>query len=474
MILSELPTDLLLEIVKPLPLPDPLALLLTCRSLNALSNEVSFWMSVLKTTRSRSPIACPPDTDLSQYTLERLKNLALSWLRLQNNWDRPFPRIVQPASSAQLPRPEPTQIILAVQGTEILVLTAGEYLFCWDAKLGAPFPFPAVHTAGQISQIAGSDMPGVCYVAIIVAVFNGAFAAVDRRRFIITIKHEGGKVTSMTSECFQVSTPQLNFESLFAAEDLVGTVGTMEYAQECLVVVDGVGDENRRFPNSSSILKLYRSVPHYAFLVCVPYEGHLYIILEDASSVQIQHIPRKTLRAGCQDEGYRYHSKIRSIYPNFQQLCYMVPTTPYYGVTAAFVRLHWNYGAETVRFTSFTFLLNTLTDAYDNGSGAVSPLEFDPHCVSEYVSGQLVDISLVWQDHSGFNVTAVIQPNDPLEPPRLVLVRYHPDNRSTSVHELTVPDTIDVKKLESVCIDDTSGAVHLVDTEVRLSTLRYV
>ncbi|KAF7350957.1 F-box domain-containing protein [Mycena sanguinolenta] len=474
MILSDLPTDILLEIVKVLPLPDPLALLITCRSLNALSNEVSFWMSVLETTRRRSPIACPPHTDLSQFTLPRLKDLALSWLKLQHNWDQRFPRIVQPATSARLPRSEPTLIILAVQGTDILVLATGGSLFCWDAKLGAPFPFPALDTGGQISQIAGSDMPGVCYLAIIARIFNGAFAALDRRRYIITIKHEGGKVTSMTSESSQVSTPQLNFESLFVAEDMVGTIGTMEYSQECLLVVDGVGDEGRRFPNSNSILKLHRSVPHHAFLVCIAYQGHLYIILEDASSVQIQHIPRKGLRAGRQDSGYLFHSQISSIYSNFEELCYMVPSTPFYGVTAAFVRLHWNYGNETALVTSFTFLLNTFTDAYDNGSGAVSPLEFDPDCVSEYVPGQLVDISLVWQDHSGFNVTAVIQPNDPLEPPRLVLVRYHPETKSTSVHDLTVPDTIDVKKLESVCIDDTSGAVHLVDTEARLSTLRYV
>ncbi|KAJ6497483.1 hypothetical protein C8R45DRAFT_128438 [Mycena sanguinolenta] len=484
MILTELPTDILLEIVKLLLLPDPLALLLTCRSLNALSNELSFWMSVLETTRRRSPIACSPDADLSQFTLPRLKDLAISWLRLQHNWNQPFPQVVRPPNSHPLDNPG-AEIIYAVQGTDVLVLTSGDSVFCWDTSLGVSLP-SAIYTGGEITQNAGSDLPGVCFVAVIARISTAAHKCVVyhdfymlnansllqccsvRRRYTMTIKHQSGKVTSISNKCSQISAPELDWESLFVTEDMAGTIGTTENSEDCLVVVDGVGDENC-FPNSNSRFKLHRSVPDHAFLICIPYQGHLYIILEDASSVQIQHISRKTLR-----ECGRYHSKIKLSYSNFEPLCYMVPSTPFYGVTAAFVRLHWNHGDETALVTSFTFLLNTLTDVYDEGSGAVSPLGFDPHCVLEYVPGQLVDVTLVWQDHSGFNIAAVIQPNDLLEPPRLVLVRYHPDNRSTSVHDLIVPDTIDVTKLESACIDDTSGAVHLVDTEVRLSTLRYV
>ncbi|KAF7350956.1 F-box domain-containing protein [Mycena sanguinolenta] len=450
MILSELPTDILFEIVKLLPLPDPLALLLTCRSLNALSNALSFWISVLKTTRKRSPIACSPDTDLSQFPLPRLKNLAISWLQLQHNWNQPLPRVVRPPISHRLFKPE-AEIIYAVQGTDILVLTSGDCVFCWDVFLGVPFP-SAIYTGGEITQNAGSDLPGVCYVAVIATMSTAAHDV--RRGYIMTIKHEGGKVTSITSECSQISTPQLDLESLFVAGDMVGTIGSMEHSEDCLVAVDGVGGENR-LPTSNNTLKLHRSISEHAFLVCIPYQGHLYILLEDASSVQIHHISRKSLRAGRQEECGRYYSKINLSYPNFEPLCYTVPSTPFYGVTATFVRLHWNFQNETALVTSFTFLLNILTDAHDDDSGTVSPLEFAPDCVTEYVPGQLVDITLIWQDHSGLDVTAVIQPNDLFEPPRLILVRYHPETKSTSVHDFIVPDTIDVKNLERPTVDFT-------------------
>jgi hypothetical protein len=72
-------------------------------------------------------------------------------------------------------------------------------------------------------------------------------------------------------------------------------------------------------------------------------------------------------------------------------------------------------------------------------------------------------------DHSGFNVAMVVQ-----SPLRLVLLRYHPETRTTSVHTLAVPDTIELNNLSSVCVDDTAGAVHVVDRQGLISTLRYI
>jgi hypothetical protein len=42
------------------------------------------------------------------------------------------------------------------------------------------------------------------------------------------------------------------------------------------------------------------------------------------------------------------------------------------------------------------------------------------------------------------------------------------------VHALAVPDTIDLEELDGLCVDDATGAVHLVDNEGVLSTIRYV
>ncbi|KAJ6593256.1 hypothetical protein B0H19DRAFT_1246049 [Mycena capillaripes] len=79
-----------------------------------------------------------------------------------------------------------------------------------------------------------------------------------------------------------------------------------------------------------------------------------------------------------------------------------------------------------------------------------SPLAFDSPCVTD-----------------GFNIIAVINLG-------LVLVRYHSETKRTSSHTLTVPDTVDLNDLHVVCVNDTAGAVHLIDTPGLFSTLRYV
>jgi len=137
-----------------------------------------------------------------------------------------------------------------------------------------------------------------------------------------------------------------------------------------------------------------------------------------------------------------------------------------------FVRVEWggDQPDNSDSFTSFTFLPNTLTHASDDGIS--SPLAFNSPSATQYVPGAIADFNLVWLDHSGFNAAAVIQSQS--NPPRLVLVRYHPETRSTSWHTLTVPDTIDLNDLNGLCIDDTVGAIHLVNREGLFSTLRYV
>ncbi|KAF7362391.1 F-box domain-containing protein [Mycena venus] len=467
MTLCDLPIDIILDVVNFLELPDPISLLLTCSALYGLSDERSFWISVLETTRRKSPIACPPHSDLSQYPLDRLKGLVISWSKLQINWNQPFPQIVQPATTTHLPGP--AQIIFMVQGTDILVLTMKGSVFCWDAKNATPFPLRAVETGGHITQVSGLESAGICVLAFFAAPFAAPHAP---RRYILTIKHAAGKAIDFTSEVSQVSMPYgPHFESVFVTEDMVGTISAIDNQEDCILTVSGVSSDDRLL-DSTSVLKLHRPLPSHALMLSFAYKGHLYILLEDSESVQIQHISRKSLRSGGCEESSLYISEIDSSYDEFAAFCYMIPSTPFYGISAVFVRLEGHAQGDTSRSTCFTFLPTTLTHAADDGVS--SPLAFDTSCVTEWVSGVLAEISLVWLDHSGFNAVAVIQPVMAFEPPRLVLVRYHPETRSTSSHTLTVPETINPRSLSSVCIDDTAGVVHLVDTAGLLSTLRYV
>ncbi|KAJ7270144.1 hypothetical protein B0H12DRAFT_1094723 [Mycena haematopus] len=463
-LLFELPTDILLEIVKLLELPNPLSLIITCSSLYKLSNERSFWISVLETTRSRSPIACPIYADLSQYDLGALKGLVVSWMKLQNNWDQPSPQVVSPVTSTRLP--EPAQIILVVQGTDILVLATMKSVFCWDAKLAAPFSFPAIETGGRITRVSGpAESPGTCSLAILAEQDTNLHTA---QRYVIAIRHEDGKAISVTSQSSLVLIPNGRyFESLVLTEDMVATIVAVQNQEDCIVTIGAINDDTHPV-DSTSMLKLHRSVSNRDLTVSFTYQGHLYTLLEDALSVSIHHVSRKNLQYGHCDQTRLYSCDIpHSTYDaNSIPFCYMIPSTPSYGIGAVFVRLEWD---ESI-FTSFTFLPNTLGP----DDGMSSPLAFDSPCVTERVRGELPNLSLVWLDHSGFNVIAAVDPLTTAQSRRLVLVRYHPETNSSSSRNLSVPDTIDLTDIASLCIDDTAGAVHLVDIEGTIWTLRYV
>ncbi|KAF7350943.1 F-box domain-containing protein [Mycena sanguinolenta] len=467
-LLFELPTDILLEIVKVLELPDPLSLVITCSFLYRLSNERSFWISVLETTRRRAPIACSGYADLSQYDLEALKGLVVSWMKLQSNWDQPSPQIIQPVVSARLP--EPAQFIFLVQGTDILVLTMGGNVLCWDARLAAPFSFPAIETGGRITRVSGpSESPGTCSLAILAEKATNPPTA---HRYVITIQHHNGKATSFTSQSWSMFIPHGRyFESLVLTEDMVATIVAMQNREDCIVTAGAINGDTRAV-DSTSILKLHRPVSTQDLTVTFAYRGHLYALLEDSVSVSIHHISRKTLQSGHCEQTRLYSCPIPRSHMNSAPFCYMIPSSPSYGIGAVFTRLVWDDDDGNSIFTSFTFMPNTLTHEPDDGVS--SPLAFDSPCVTEHVRGELAHLGLVWLDHSGFNVIAAIRPANFTERWALVLVRYHPETSSSSVHSLSLPETIDITEIDSLCIDDAAGAVYLVDRAGIFSTLRYV
>ncbi|KAJ6491645.1 hypothetical protein C8R47DRAFT_1121307 [Mycena vitilis] len=467
LLLHNLPSDIILAVVNFMELPDPLSLLLTCSSLYSLSSLRSFWISILETARKKAPIACPLHADLAQYSVESLKLLVVSWLKLRDNWDRAFPQITQPVASTCLP--VLAEIIFNVQGTDILVLNMGGNILCWDAKLAVPFPFAPIDTSGgHITDVSPpSEVRGVCTLALITAQVRPPHIA---HKYVVTIRHEEGKLTGYSSERSEVSSPDgPHFQSLFVTQEAVGSIVSMEAESECMVSLGAVNGSSSLISDSVSTLKLHHTIASNTHLiVCFAYKGHLFNLLEDGLSVQIQHISRRSLRSGHCEEFALFNCEILSPSNNLIPFCFMIPSTPFYGVGAVFVRLEWDDEDESNSRIAFTFLPTTLTHATDDGIS--SPLAFDSPCVTEYVPGRLVNLGLVWMDHSGFNVAVVVQS----DMPRLLAVRYHPKMKRVSVHTLTVPDTVQLNDLHSVCIDDTAGAVHLIDRQGIFSTLRYI
>ncbi|KAF8150529.1 hypothetical protein K438DRAFT_2027183 [Mycena galopus ATCC 62051] len=445
--LSAHPTDIILEIVNFLELSDALSLLLTCSALYSLSVQRSFWISVLNTARNKSPIPCAPHTDLFQFTLEALKGLVFSWQKLQDNWNLTSPQFMQSVTCTHLSGA--TAMLFDPQGTDILVLSSKESVFCWDAKLAIPFPFPAIDYCGSIHAVSSAMYsPGVC--TIVVSTHERPLHTAHR--YVITIEHADGKVIGVSHEVAELPTADGGFEAFsFVTEDVVGSIVVADDAKDCIITVGPVSDDNH-LGESTTVFNLHRSVSRRALIDCFAYKGHLYILLEDGLSVQIQHISRTSVRSGCCEESGQYicDEMILAKNPSFTAFSSLTPSTPFYGVSAVFIHLDGNLH-DASSLTLFTFLTNTLTYAPDDGVS--SPLAFDSPTVTEYVP-------------------AVVRSQS--DPPRLVLVRYHPKTRSTSVHTLIVPSSIDLTHVDGLCVDESAGAVHLIDREGILSTMRYV
>ncbi|KAF8150519.1 hypothetical protein K438DRAFT_1865537 [Mycena galopus ATCC 62051] len=466
--LCALPADIILEVVNFLDAQDAISLLLTCSTLYTLSGQRSFWISVLKTTQNKFPIACPPDTDLSQLTLEVLKDLVFSWQKLQDNWNLPSPKIVRPVISTRLPVPGHTEILVDVQGTDILVLNSGESVFCWDSKLAIPFPFPAIY-CGVIRAVSSHDASGVCTIAL----STDERPQPDRRtahRYVITIKHANGKAISFSHEVIELLISDSDIEAFsFTTEDATGSIVVAD--DHCSITASPISG-NTRLAGSATLLKLHRSVSRREMINCLAYKGHLYILLEDRLSIQVQHISRRNVRSGrCEESGRYICDKAFPVErkPFVHAVCTVTPSTALYGISAVFVRLDGDLD-DTHSSTAFTFLTNHFTHTPDDGVS--SPLAFDSPTVTEYVPGTLRHPGLVWLDHSGLNLAAVVWSGS--DDPSLVLVRCHPKTRSISLHTLVVPSSIDFHKLDGLCIDETAGAIHLMDREGLLSTMRYV
>ncbi|KAJ7736849.1 hypothetical protein B0H16DRAFT_1572818 [Mycena metata] len=454
--LSTLPTDIILEVVKFLHLPDPLSLLSTCSYIYRLSNQRSFWLSVLETTRKKSPIACPRHTDLSQYTLDALKDLAISWLKLQTNWSRPFPRLAHPVTSTALP--EDVDIVFVVPGTDILLLSTARTVLCWDVKLNEPFPLPAIEINGPVADVsAPSEVPGITSVAFLVPTSD-----IVERRHIVTITHEAGKALSFTGIYSEFSCPSgPHYKSVFLTEDVVGTVVVVHGRRDCTFTVGAVTGSDDQ-PDSISVLKLPHTFSYEReMIVSVAYKGHLYHLIEDGHSVQTQHIARNSLLSGECEQAGLYTSNVLPavVYDPFYTSFCMIPSTPQYGVGAMFAR-------RTDTDLAISFVPAMLTSAVDDGLS--SPLTFGAPSVSKIIQGK--ELSM-WLDHSGFNAALVVQSATAIN---LLLLRYHPDTNRISQHTLEVPESIDLDAPNAVCVDDTAGAVHLVDKQGVLSTLRYV
>ncbi|KAJ7072862.1 hypothetical protein C8F01DRAFT_1105510 [Mycena amicta] len=465
--LSDLPPEIILELVTHLPLRDVLSLLSTCRPFHALTNDRSLWISVLNTARLSTPLACPPHTVLSRpiYTLSRLKEIALHNLKLEASWRRERPSPSRPTLTTNFS--EPLDIIFNVQGTDIILLNFTESMevVCWDKKAAKAFPFPAIPTGGSVGDVAAPcDSDGASTIAFITHQREMPFT---RFAHVVTIFHDDIKATGIEATRTEIETRSAHFESIFVSEDMFGCGVMNDIDNHLTLTVCPRGVDARLSEDLSHLVDIHRLLNSDEVTLCFVYKGHIYNLLENGTTAQVQHFSRNTIRSGRFEECQIWHCDIPGL-ENSDPFSLMLPSTPFYGVGAVFVRWLGNEIAEST--VTLAFLPCALTHLPDNGDN--SPLGFDLPCQLACISGRPANaMTLVWMDHGGFNVTIVVETPDG---PALKLVRYHPRaTATTSVHDLEVPPFINLLELNTVCVDETAGTVNLIDAAGAMTTLYY-
>ncbi|KAK7057719.1 F-box domain-containing protein [Favolaschia claudopus] len=462
LLLPALPADIILEIVSFLDLPDPILLLLTCSALYRLSHARSFWISILEETRRKYPLPCTPDADLSSFTLEDLKQLASAYQRLQFNWNRGIPQIARPITSD--PLPALATILVNLHGTNVFVLEMGTQILCWDSEIAKPLPFPAIEV-GDIELCYPIETPTLCTILILAETSSHS-----SRIYILTITHELKKVTSFTSKVLQPPDVEGDFKFLFLSQGVLGYMAVTEAEPHSTIALCSADSNPPLY--TTHIMRNQPPVSSEMHLTdCFVYQDHVYSLIEDGKSVQIQHIPRSSLLSGHCENVRHYTCDIDiSPFPICDPLCSLSPGTAAYGVGAVFVRLEWDDEVGSNCTTSFTWLPTSLTHTEDDGRS--SPLTFGSSCITYRVDGMLENDDLVWLDHSGFEIVAVV--NSINFSPRLILLRYHPATKSVSRHYLVVPDKINLRDASGLCVDEATGSLYIIHSEGVFSTLKYV
>ncbi|KAF7295943.1 F-box domain-containing protein [Mycena kentingensis (nom. inval.)] len=479
--LTPLPPELVLEIVPYLALQDALALLATCSSFFALTADRTLWISLLTQTRFSNTIACPPFADLSHpsYTLPRLKAIAYKYLRREQRWSQPIIRHRTPVLTGRFEQNERPEIIYSIQGTDILLLhlqTSGQ-LVCWNKRTATQYSLPGISTeAFKIVDIsAPCDSDGVSSIALIARFWGLPYT---RFAHVVTIHHTDGVPTAFSGTCTVVSTVRGFFDTIFVSEEYFGcaVLSIPSDTMICTISPLRPADGPLQLTEPHEV-RVPQEVDDLDMTLCFVHRGHLYSLTEsnDARVVHIQHFSRNNVKARRLQESRRWTCAIlpQEVHPDpmARPFCFMLPSIPIYGVAGVFIRYFAHDAPDA--FATLAFLPCTVApDAEEDHS----PLDFDAPCSLVRIPGHPShDASLVWMDHSGFNVAMVLEAE--ADNPQLKLIRYHPlaiGDMKISVHDMEVPPSINLLALTTVCIDDTAGTIHLVDNFSVLTTLYYV
>ncbi|KAF7290119.1 F-box domain-containing protein [Mycena chlorophos] len=476
--LLDMPPEILLHLAAFLQVEELLSLLRTCSALHALGNDRSVWISVLDAIRLSFPLPCPPHTDLTRprYTLERLRALALHKLRLDARWTHPIitPKPDKPPLVSTFD--EVLDIIFSVQGTDILLLNfpEREEVVCWDKQAGTSFRFPPIRTGGRVIDVAAPcDADGVSTVAFLTRP-NPNSVPFTRCAHVVKVFHDDQKATGLEHQKIPIDAAGAHFESIFVSEDIVGWAVADDIDDHLTLTVASRVAGARLSEETSRAVAFHRQLDEDDMTLCFVYQGHVYNLLENGITAQIQHFSRNTVLSGefeetgiwrCDVPSWTTTTETEELHGPF---CFMLPSTPFYGVGAVFVR--WlGVGVED-SIVTIGFLPCSLTGLADDGNN--SPLSFPSPCVTASTTGRPARaMPLVWMDHGGFNVTIMVEEPDGF---KLMLVRYHPWAADpTSVHTLELPTSVDAKLITTVCVDETAGTVHLVDENHVLTTLYY-
>ncbi|KAJ7188920.1 hypothetical protein C8R46DRAFT_1024139 [Mycena filopes] len=373
------------------------------------------------------------DMTLELATTPESMNAVSTPTYIDNSETEPAFEIVGPVRSTptHLAPPESegdTEFIVAVAGTDILLLRVADRLVCWDRRIAEPCQLPSLESHGLIVHVSSPlavAATGEFSVAFLTS--NDPHRTATHGHFA-TITHDAGNAVSFTTIAFEIAVSNIQLISAFIVEAGVGTEkvpvgGTVAISDGESELEITLWKQEEESQMSTLRVKIDDEFSETKGAVAFTFKDHLYHLIEDDHSVKIHHISRRVLLSPSRTAPGTLSavSTLEIPGPESAPGSRMLPSAPLYGVAAVFFRCQdWDKNMAQI-----TFVPTTVTDAPEDG--ASSPLVFDTPCVSHSLQGYC---SPVWLDHSGCNL--VLVSNN-----QLVLLRYHPDTQSISKHTLS-------------------------------------
>ncbi|KDQ51539.1 hypothetical protein JAAARDRAFT_503901 [Jaapia argillacea MUCL 33604] len=455
---SQLPGDIMLEILGNVDLEDVLSFLATCRNFYSVRETRSLWLRLLKRMDRRHPLPCSFDEDLTKMDLHRLIATAMRARRLQNNLARDEPQPIGLIRSHRFN--QDMDVLGIIPGADLILLhIRGRGIAClWD--ISAMKSLASVYIGRTILLYSDAHFERGKFLI--------GFEISDEPDFdpdengpsvirVLEVKHGSAQQPSLR-EVFHVPVTTPFPECLFLDSRYIGVLGdrTEEAYRVCIY------DLNSDSKVSSQLQHVLPSDAESGLQASI-IGDYLYLMVEEEEQLSICHYAiRDLLSSGVNPP----HTVMDGNFTKTSSIgCFHNSGLHLRGVIA--VSLSFGNPGMIVRFWP--------TSSTDNPNPELTFTNAVEKTLRHSVISNPYDAELIGMGNCANDILIATKDHRPRSrsPPTLHLVRFDPDTHTTRTVPLALPSNIILQEIVSVHLEECKGRLILLDESWTLWVVSY-